>query len=94
MVNRVWEAQASPSPPIIVGVGIGGTIERAALLAKKSLLRPIGEESGDAELAEVGKTCVKRLMILGLVRLVLGEELLLSRFTYLWSRVILPFPSS
>jgi len=66
VVNRVWEAQANPCPPIIVGIGIGGTIERAALLAKKSLLRPIVEESGDAELAEVEKNLRKKINDLGI----------------------------
>lgn len=66
VVNRVWESQANPCPPIIVGVGIGGTMERAALLAKKSLLRPIGEESGDAELAEVEKRLLQKINNLGI----------------------------
>jgi fumarate hydratase subunit alpha len=66
VVNRVWESQANPCPPIIVGVGIGGTMERAAILAKKSLLRPIGEESGDAELAEVEKRLLQKINNLGI----------------------------
>lgn len=66
VVNRVWESQANPCPPIIVGVGIGGTMERAALLAKKSLLRPIGEGSGDAELAEVEKRLLQKINNLGI----------------------------
>jgi len=66
VVNRVWEAQANPCPPIIVGVGVGGTMERAAILAKKSLLRPIGEESGDAELAEVEKRLLQKINNLGI----------------------------
>src|SRR5512147_419844 len=41
VLERVKEAGANPCPPIVVGVGIGGTFEKAALLAKKSLLRPV-----------------------------------------------------
>lgn len=66
VVNRVWESQANPCPPVIVGVGIGGTIERAALLAKKSLLRPIGKESNDPELAEVEKRLLQKINNLGI----------------------------
>lgn len=41
ILNTVREAGPNPCPPIVVGVGIGGTFEKAALLAKKALLRPI-----------------------------------------------------
>jgi len=41
IVNAVDKAGSNPCPPIIVGIGIGGTIEKATILAKKSLLRPI-----------------------------------------------------
>jgi fumarate hydratase subunit alpha len=43
VVERVREAGSNPCPPVIVGVGIGGTIEQSALLAKKSLLRSVGK---------------------------------------------------
>ena len=66
VVKRVWESQANPCPPIIVGVGIGGTMERAAILAKKSLLRKVGEESDDGELAEVEKRLLKKINDLGI----------------------------
>jgi fumarate hydratase subunit alpha len=51
VVATVQEAGPNPCPPIIVGVGIGGTFERAALLAKKSLLRELGHANPDPELA-------------------------------------------
>jgi fumarate hydratase subunit alpha len=50
VVQRVRESGSNPCPPTIVGVGIGGTFERAALLAKKSLLRPLGSKNPDPEL--------------------------------------------
>ncbi len=42
VVDTVLAAHSNPCPPGIVGVGLGGTFERAALLAKKALLRPVG----------------------------------------------------
>ncbi|MFH0811518.1 MAG: fumarate hydratase [Pseudomonadota bacterium] len=66
VVNRVWEAQANPCPPIVVGVGIGGTIERAALLAKKALLNPIGKGNPDPEVAEIEKRLLTRINNLGI----------------------------
>jgi len=41
VVQTVDQAGANPCPPIVVGVGIGGTMEKAAILAKKALLRPV-----------------------------------------------------
>ncbi|MDO8586496.1 MAG: fumarate hydratase [Armatimonadota bacterium] len=45
VVETVKTAGANPCPPIVVGVGIGGTMEKAAILAKKALLRRTGERS-------------------------------------------------
>ena len=45
VVQVVSEAGANPCPPIIVGVGIGGTMERCAYYAKHALLRPVGQHS-------------------------------------------------
>ena len=55
VVDTVKSAGPNPCPPIIIGVGIGGTMEKAALLAKKSLLREVGEHNPnptDAQLEE------------------------------------------
>src|SRR4030042_387230 len=46
-VPRVKDSGANPCPPIIVGVGIGGTFDQAALIAKKALLRPVGAKHPD-----------------------------------------------
>lgn len=51
IVETVREAGANPCPPIIVGLGIGGTFEQAALLAKKALLREVGSKNPDQKLA-------------------------------------------
>lgn len=47
VVETVRQAGPNPCPPIIVGVGIGGTMEKAALMAKQGLLREIGTEQPD-----------------------------------------------
>ena len=51
VVETVERAGPNASPPLTVGVGIGGPFERAALLAKKALTRPSGEPNPDPELA-------------------------------------------
>jgi len=50
-VQRVIEAGPNPCPPIVVGVGVGGTFEKAALLSKKALFRPLGARHPDAAIA-------------------------------------------
>lgn len=47
VVQTVKKAGPNPCPPIIVGVGVGGTMEKAAVLAKESLLRPVGIKNAD-----------------------------------------------
>ncbi len=66
VVATVREAGANPCPPIIVGVGIGGTFERAALLAKKSLLREVGRPNPDPELADLERQLLKAVNDLGI----------------------------
>ena len=48
VLQRVEEAGGNPCPPTVVGIGIAGTQDQAALLAKKSLLRPLGEQGQEA----------------------------------------------
>ena len=52
VVQKVKDAGSNPCPPVVVGVGLGGTFEKAALLAKKSLLRPLGNPNPDTNVAE------------------------------------------
>jgi fumarate hydratase subunit alpha len=66
VVSAVDEADANPCPPLIVGVGIGGTAERSLILAKKGLLRPIGKPSVDAETAVLEKEILQRINNLGI----------------------------
>ncbi|MFH1652191.1 MAG: fumarate hydratase [Chloroflexota bacterium] len=51
VVRAVAEAGSNPCPPLIIGVGIGGTSEQVMLLAKKALLRRVGEPHSDPEVA-------------------------------------------
>ena len=66
VVKTVDEAGSNPCPPIIVGVGIGGTAEKAMELAKKSLLRKIGEHNPDPETAELERELLDRINALGI----------------------------
>lgn len=47
VLKVVEEANANPCPPIVVGVGIGGTFDKVASLAKKALIRPLSERNKD-----------------------------------------------
>ena len=66
VLNAVEEAGSNPCPPIIIGVGIGGTVEKTFMLAKKALLRRIGEPNPDSEVAELEKEILKRVNKLGI----------------------------
>jgi fumarate hydratase subunit alpha len=66
VVQRVRESGANPCPPTIVGVGIGGTFEATALLAKKSLLRPVGSQNPDPELASLERELYDEINALGI----------------------------
>ena len=66
VVQRVKESGSNPCPPTIVGVGIGGTFEQAALLAKKSLLRPLGSKNPDPELDQLESEILTEINKLGI----------------------------
>ncbi|MCX7837004.1 MAG: fumarate hydratase, partial [candidate division WOR-3 bacterium] len=66
VVKKVKESGANPCPPIVVGVGIGGTLEYAALLAKKALLREIGSVHSDPFYAEMERDLLERINNLGI----------------------------
>ncbi len=66
VIKAVEEAGSNPCPPIIVGVGIGGTAEKAMELAKKSLLRKVGDHNSDPEVADLEKELFIRINALGI----------------------------
>jgi fumarate hydratase subunit alpha len=66
VVRIVDESGGNPCPPLIIGVGIGGTAEYSLLLAKKALLRTIGDPSPDSENAELEKEILEKVNHLGI----------------------------
>lgn len=66
VVERVHESGGKPCPPIIVGVGIGGTLEKAALLAKQALLRPVGSKNEDPQIEALEKDWLNAINDLGI----------------------------
>jgi fumarate hydratase subunit alpha len=75
VVLTVAEAGPNPCPPIIVGVGIGGNFERSALLAKKSLLRELGQPNPDPEVASLERELLAAVNNLGIGPMGLGGRL-------------------
>jgi len=59
VLECVEKAGANPCPPVVVGVGIGGDFEKAALIAKKALLRPVGSPNAKLELASLEEMLLK-----------------------------------
>ena len=66
VVQRVEESGPNPCPPVVVGVGIGGTLEKAAIIAKKSLLRPLGRRHANPDIAELEEDLLKEINKLGI----------------------------
>jgi len=66
ILQRVRESGSNPCPPIVVGVGIGGTFERAAFLAKKATLRPIGTKNPDPELDALERELLEKINRIGI----------------------------
>jgi len=66
VLEVVSQAGPNPCPPIVLGVGIGGTLDKAAYLAKKALLRPIGENNKLKHLEELEKNLLNKINNLGI----------------------------
>jgi fumarate hydratase subunit alpha len=66
VVDTIDRAGANACPPVIVGVGVGGTFEKAALLAKKAVLRPIDRRHPSAETAALEGELLARINRLGI----------------------------
>ena len=65
VVEAVRQAGGNPCPPTIVGVGIGGTFEKAAFLAKKALLRRVGDHHADPEYAALETEILEKINATG-----------------------------
>src|SRR3990172_8109598 len=66
VLTTVEESGGNPCPPVIVGVGIGGTAEHSMYLAKRAITRRVGEPSADAETAEFEAELLEKVNALGL----------------------------
>jgi fumarate hydratase subunit alpha len=66
VVRTVDEAGGNSCPPLIIGLGIGGTAEKAMLLAKKTLLRKVAEPNSDPEIAQLEREILARVNALGI----------------------------
>jgi len=66
VVKTVMDAGPNPCPPTIIGVGIGGTMEQAALIAKKATARPVGSSNKDPRYAQLEKEILERINSLGI----------------------------
>ena len=71
-VRAVEEAGGKPCPPVILGIGIGGTAEASMLLAKRALLRRVGQPSPDADTAALERETLAIVNQLGIGPLGLG----------------------
>lgn len=87
IVESVSRAGSNPCPPVVVGVGLGGTSEKAALLAKQALLLPVDGENEDPYYATLERESLARINALGI-----GPQGLGGSTTALSVR-ILPYPT-
>jgi fumarate hydratase subunit alpha len=78
VIDTVSQAGANPCPPIVVGVGIGGSMEKAALLAKKALMRPLDQGHPDAYYRDL-----EQQLLLSINKLGIGPAGLGGRMTAL-----------
>ncbi|MDD4312073.1 MAG: fumarate hydratase, partial [Eubacteriales bacterium] len=72
ILTTVKDAGASACPPVVVGVGIGGTMESCALLAKRQLLRPLGEPAAREDVAAIEREAISRINTSGIGPMGLG----------------------
>ncbi|WP_048151580.1 fumarate hydratase [Palaeococcus ferrophilus] len=66
VLERVRECGGKPCPPVILGVGIGGSADLSLKLAKKALLRPVGEKNPEPKIAELEEEILREVNALGI----------------------------
>jgi fumarate hydratase subunit alpha len=66
VLKSIFEAGGKPCPPLVVGIGIGGNLEKSALIAKEALMRDINDESSDPLLAKLEKEWLEEINLLGI----------------------------
>ena len=74
ILAAVEDAGASACPPVVVGVGIGGTMESCALLAKRQLLRPLGKPADREDVASIEREALLRINQSGIGPMGLGGK--------------------
>jgi fumarate hydratase subunit alpha len=79
VLETVRLAGSNACPPLVIGLGVGGNFERAAELAKKALLRPVGQHSADPFWAEIEANLLEKVNRLGI-----GPQGMGGRITALW----------
>ena len=87
IVDSCDKAGSNPCPPIVIGVGLGGTSDKAAYLAKRALMRPVGQFNENPFYAEMEKEIIARVNALGI-----GPQGLGGTVTALMA-AIEPFPT-
>ena len=81
IIETVETAGPNPCPPMVVGVGIGGTFDKAALLAKKALMRPLDSSNPDPYYADLEKEMLEKINQLASDLRALAERQLQSALT-------------
>ena len=66
VIKVVEDAGPNPCPPIVVGVGIGGTFDKASYLAKKALMRPVDQRNSELFYAELEEELLEKINALGI----------------------------
>ncbi|WP_175059015.1 fumarate hydratase [Thermococcus sp. 2319x1] len=74
VVERVKECRGKPCPPVIIGIGIGGSADFALKLAKKALLRPVGERHKDKRIAKFEGELLEEINSLGIGPMGMGGK--------------------
>ncbi len=74
VIDTVFNAGGKPCPPIIVGIGIGGNLEKSALLAKEALLRELNDENEDEMIAKLEKELYEEINKLGVGPMGIGGD--------------------
>jgi fumarate hydratase subunit alpha len=72
VVETIEKAGASACPPVVVGVGLGGSFEQCALIAKRALLRPLDDRSPDPAIAELEEELLELINATGIGPMALG----------------------
>lgn len=74
VLDTVFNAGGKPCPPLILGIGIGGNLEKSALIAKEAILRDLDDESDDPIINQLEKDLLKEINDLGVGPMGIGGK--------------------